>query len=136
MATQVWPQKIQKVEFDVTTSEGPGRVTIVTGQLQVYLQAASQGSQAVTKESYMALLDPLSAPGKFRKATATASLGWQYTSGQPGELQCAIEDAQATLDDETGQVRLVVDLMIAVTGANSNSIIYAVMFQVSTLALV
>ena len=120
----------------MTTSEGPGRVTIVTGQLQVYLQAASQGSQAVTKESYMALLDPLSAPGKFRKATATASLGWQETAGQPVDVQCAIEDAHATLDDETGQVRLVVDLMIGVTGANSYSILHAVMFQVTTLAMV
>ena len=74
MPNQVVPQKIQKVEFDVTTSEGPGRVTVVTGMLQVNLQATSQGGEAVTKQTYVALLDPLSAPGKFRKATATASL--------------------------------------------------------------
>jgi hypothetical protein len=43
MATKVWPQKIQKVEFDVTTSEGAGRVTIVTGVLQVWVKASSQG---------------------------------------------------------------------------------------------
>ena len=136
MPNQAVPQKIQKVEFDVTTSEGPGRVTVVTGMLQVNLQAASQGGEAVTKQTYVALLDPLSAPGKFRKATATASLGWQETAGQPVDVQCAIEDAHATLDDETGQVRLVVDLMIAVTGVNSYSILYAVMFQVTTLAMV
>jgi hypothetical protein len=51
-------------------------------------------------------------------------------------VQCAIEGAQATFDDETGKVRLVVDLMIAVTGANSYSILHAVMFQVTTLAMV
>jgi hypothetical protein len=52
MPNQAVPQKIQKVEFDVTTSEGPGRVTVVTGMLQVNLQAASAGGEAVTKQTY------------------------------------------------------------------------------------
>jgi len=70
--------------------------------------------------------------------TATPALGDTFAERgiQPVHVQCAIEDSQATLDNETGQVRLVVDLMIAVTGANSYSILHAVMFQVTTLAMV
>ncbi len=35
MATAVTPTNLQKVEFDVTTAEGPGRVTVVTGTIPV-----------------------------------------------------------------------------------------------------
>ena len=31
MVTLVEPTNVQKIEFDVTTTEGPSRVTIVTG---------------------------------------------------------------------------------------------------------
>jgi hypothetical protein len=80
------------------------------------------------KESYLALLDPVSSRGKFRKATATTSLSWVMTPGPPpSEQQWAIEDAH-TLDDETGQVRLVVDLTALVTGNGSTVTIYSVMY--------
>ena len=96
MVNQAWPQNIQKMDFEVTTSDGPGRVTIVTGMLPIGLNAWSQGQQQMHKESYKVLLEPFVAPGQFRKATATAALSYIMTSGAPSETQWAIEDAQAT----------------------------------------
>ena len=46
MPNQAVPQKIQKVEFDVTTSEGPGWVTVVTGMLQVNLRQRRKGGSS------------------------------------------------------------------------------------------
>lgn len=46
--------------------------------------------------------------------------------------QSSIEDAQATLNDETGQVQLVVDIMLIASGAGTTVTAYAVMFQVTT----
>lgn len=140
MATQAWPQKTQKMEFDVTTSEGPGRVTIVTGIIQIWLQAFSQGQQQIRKESYKVLVEPTLTPRQFRKAVATASLSYIAQSGPAAtEVQWAVEDAQATLDDEAGQVQLVVDVTAIATGGAPLGLYvttYAVMFQVTTLALI
>jgi hypothetical protein len=41
MAIQARPQNLQKIEFDVTTAEGPSRVTVITGAIQIWVQAAS-----------------------------------------------------------------------------------------------
>jgi hypothetical protein len=41
MAIQVTPTDIQKMEFDVTTAEGPCRVTVVTGAINQSITAAS-----------------------------------------------------------------------------------------------
>ena len=141
MVNQAWPQNIQKMDFEVTTSDGPGRVTIVTGMLPIGLNAWSQGQQQMHKESYKVLLEPFVAPGQFRKATATAALSYIMTSGAPSETQWVIEDAQATLDDDAGQVQLVIDLMAIATapggaGGQANTNLYAVNFQVTTLALI
>ena len=66
----VTPTGVQKMEIDVTTSEGPCRVTVVTGTLAAGL-VANSGTQSV---SLTALVDPTLNPGQFRKATATAAL--------------------------------------------------------------
>ena len=68
-------KNLQKIEFDVTTAEGPSRVTVVTGMMQMVLTASSQGPFATQKESYKVLLDPTLTPGQFRKASAIASFG-------------------------------------------------------------
>jgi hypothetical protein len=39
MATLVTPTNTQKIEFDVTTTEGPSRVTIVTGAMPIDIKA-------------------------------------------------------------------------------------------------
>jgi hypothetical protein len=44
MATNVTPTNIQKMEFDVTTAEGAGRVTVVTGIIQFGPQAFSNST--------------------------------------------------------------------------------------------
>ena len=69
MAAAVAPTDVQKMEFDVTTAEGPCRVTVVTGMLTAGL-VANSGTQSL---SLTALVDPTLSPGQFRKATATAA---------------------------------------------------------------
>jgi hypothetical protein len=76
----VTPTNLQKMEFDVTTAEGPSRVTVVTGTINAGLSAYSPDGSFLTQTlSLTALVEPTLAPGQFRKATATAGLA--STSG-------------------------------------------------------
>ena len=45
MVTLVEPTNVQKIEFDVTTTEGPSRVTIVTGTMPISLAAGQDRSE-------------------------------------------------------------------------------------------
>ena len=75
MATLVIPSNLQKIEYNATTAEGPCRVTIVNGTMELDLQAVSPGGAAATESgSFKALLDPSLTPGQFRRAIGTASL--------------------------------------------------------------
>ena len=139
MAALVTPTNLQKIEFDVTTAEGPSRMTVVTGMMQMVLTASSQGPFATQKESYKVLLDPTLTPGQFRKASAIASLSSIVHSQNAGEPYTAgrhIDDAQATLDDETGKVQLVVNVTATAFGPSMITIVQSLMFQVTTLAKV
>jgi hypothetical protein len=54
MATRVTPTKLQKLEFPVPPiegAEGPGRVTIITGMVQIWLVAYSSGPEVNEKEA-------------------------------------------------------------------------------------
>jgi hypothetical protein len=138
MAVMVGATNVQMLEFDVTTAEGPGRVTVVTGMMPVIVQASSQtvSTQDTARQSYKTLVAPKLLPGQFRKATATASLAFlQNAPGPPPYVTSwQIEDAQATFDDETGLVQLIVDVMVYAAGAATQAQVYAIMFQVTTLA--
>ncbi len=140
MAMQVTPTNLQKVEFDVTTTEGPGRVTIVTGMFDVGMSAAGSSSQAVNQSgSFKAVLDPTLTAGKFRKATAIASFGnigsWELTPPQ-SQTEWIIDDAQATYDDEAGRVQLIVDATVSAFGDKTYTTLQRIIFQVTTLAMV
>jgi hypothetical protein len=138
MATLVNPTKVQKLEYNVTTAEGAARITVVSGFLQAAVQAYSSGGTSNQSMSFKALLDPTLAPGKFRKATAIAALATTGHNSQvvPNSAQWSMDDAQATLDDESGQVQLIVDVSVSVTGTNSSVLISSISFQVTTLSLV
>lgn len=156
MATLVKPTNVQKMEFEVTTAEGPSRVTIVTGRIEkedatsplveVVGTAAARDATARVRQrdSIKVLLAPTLTPGQFRRATATASWGDIRYDGlavtEAGAISAnsarwVINDAQATFDDETSQVQLVIDVSVEVSGI-STAIIGALMFQVTTLAKV
>jgi hypothetical protein len=141
MATLVTPTKLQKLEFPVPPiegAEGPGRVTIITGMVQIWLVAYSSGPEVNEKESFKLLLDPLLTPGQFRKATSITSLSnMVYEAGAtPNQTEWAIDDAQATFDDEAGQVQLVVDVRVRASGNATSAYTSWLMFQVTTLARV
>lgn len=68
MATLVTATNLQKLEFDVTTAEGPSHVMIVTGTIPILLGPSSM------QGSFKALIDPILAPGKFLKATVLPRL--------------------------------------------------------------
>jgi hypothetical protein len=138
MAVMVNPQSLQKIEFDATTAEGPCRVTIVTGRAPINLSGESPGAEINQKESYKILLDPTLEPGQFRKATASVSWAGilQGLSGTPATTGWIIEDAQASLDDETNRIQLVVDVWVLAKGLFANANGKWLNFQVTTLAMV
>ena len=137
MATLVTPTNVQKMEFDVTTAEGPSRVTVVTGRVLIQngLRVQSLGPLTGQTASYKVLLDPTLAAGK---ATATVSvISWGATTNSlPGGSLCTIEDAQASFDDEAGRVQLIIDVQVQADGANNMTQFFGSNFQVTTLAMV
>jgi hypothetical protein len=138
MAIVVTPTCIQTIEFNVTTAQGSSRVMLITGKMPIDMRVDS--TDIIQKESYKVLLDPRLDPGKFRKATATVSLGTLVqinNNATSSEIIWKIDDAQATLDDEANRVQLVVD--ISLTARGSQGVIVqaqSLMFQVTTLALI
>ena len=141
MATTVTPINIQKMEYDVTTGEGASRVTIVTGTMAgINLIAQSSGPGFAQQQgSFKAVVDPALTPGQFRKATALASVIGTIHTTDPSlastlvQWQWRIDEVEATLDDESGQIALRVDLNVSVQGAGTAQI-DRVGFQVTTLA--
>jgi len=136
MATLVTPTNLQKMEFDVTTAEGPSRVTIVTGTVSLTVGINSTGPYATDQRSYKVLLDPILTPGQFRKAISTVSLSnIVHVDGPPPTLtRWTVEDAQATFDDESGKVQLVIEARVLVGGDSANAHLDGVTFQVTTLS--
>src|SRR5262249_14853110 len=124
------------MEFDVTTAEGPSRVTVVTGIIpagpDVFVATGASSSASL---SLTALVDPTLNPGQFRKATATAALATivgAVNGSSTFNFSFSIDNVEATLDDESGRVELRVD---ATVGSNSaNVLIQRIAFQVTTLA--
>jgi hypothetical protein len=145
MAIVISAENIQKLEFDVTTGEGPCHVTVITGSLPINLTIGA------TPQSVKTLVDPTLQPGQFRKAVAVVSFINISTSipgqsppdpnipgsgGFPGAfVQWFIDDVEATLDDESSKIVLRMDI-----GGNNVGQTYSVIgrigFQVTTLARV
>jgi hypothetical protein len=157
MATLKEPTNLQKIEFNVTTAEGPSRVTIVTGTVAIVVgvNTGTVGSSSGVgpiggtsggarvdleqRDSIKVLLDPTLAPGQFRKATATASLGaitYGVSAPSASQGRWVINDAQATFDDEAGKVQLVIDVSVEAAGDATFANTSSLMFQVTTLAKV
>ena len=132
MAAAVTPTDVQKMEFDVTTAEGPCRVTVVTGMLTAGLLANS-GTQSL---SLTALVDPTLSPGQFRKATATAALvsteAGLNASPTQNIFAFSVDGVEASFDGQTGRTELRVDLTVSVS--NGSAVIQKITFQVMTLA--
>jgi hypothetical protein len=128
MATAVTPTNVQKMEFDVTTAEGPCRVTVVTGTLPAGL-VANSGTQSL---SLTALVDPTLNPGQSRKATATAALAAAGANlGAPtSAFSFSVDGVEANFDGQTGRTELRVDLTVS----GGTAAIPRIAFQVTTLA--
>jgi hypothetical protein len=132
MAEIVTPTDLQKVEFNVTTAEGPCRVTIVTGRMDINFTVFADRRQS---RSFKALIDPTLTAAQFRRAAAIASFSG-LSSGVPSH-QWFIDDAQATFDDEAGKVQLIVDVTAESSGGGQPlTTIKSICFQVTTLARV
>jgi hypothetical protein len=129
------PINLQKMEYDVTTAEGPCRVTIVCGTLQSIGSVFSSSANTEFQNfSASALVDPTLTPGQFRKATAIAALASldARTNAVPSNYSCTIDNVAASLDDESGQIELRVDAHA--TSSNGGVSLSEVTFQVTTLA--
>jgi hypothetical protein len=144
--TQMIPaENIQKLEFDVTTADGPSHVTVITGSLPINMPVVS------TPQNVKTLVDPTLQPGKFRKAAAVVSFANLQSSipgsgpvdpnnpgsgGFPGAyVSWSIDDVEATFDDESSRIVLRMDIGGNSTG-QSYSMVGRIGFQVTTLAIV
>jgi hypothetical protein len=142
MVTLVEPTNVQKIEFNVMTTEGPSRVTIVTGTMPISLAAFGKPGKTTQRGSFKAVLDHSLTPGQFRRATSTVSFGAIMSSASLSSAsggvriteQWVLDDARATFDDEAGRVQLVVDVTVRATGPGTSTQTTSLMFQVTTLA--
>jgi hypothetical protein len=132
------PTNLQKVEFNVTTAEGPSRVTIITGKIFPDLVVVL-GGPARINQIYKVLVEPALTVAKFRKAVATAALGGISRQGiltassvTTGRSVWIINDAQAFFDDDAGRIQLLID--VAVIAEEEEATVTAITFQVTTLS--
>jgi hypothetical protein len=59
MAQMIPAENIQKLEFDVTTGEGPCHVTVITGSLPINVQIGSTPvSKRLSKTGLLMMLRP------------------------------------------------------------------------------
>lgn len=144
MVTLVEPTNVHKIEFNVTTREGPSRVTIVTGTMPISLAAFGKPGKTSQSGSFKAVLDPALTPGQFRSATSAVSFGAIMSSASLSSAsggvrfseQWVLDNAQATFDEKAGRVQLVVDVTVRATGPGTSTQTTSLMFQVTTLAKV
>ena len=132
MVTLVEPTNVQKIEFNVTTREGPSCVTIVTGTLPISLAAFGKPGTTSQRGSFKAVLDPSLTPGQFRRATSTVSFGAIMSSAS---LSYASGGVRFT-EQWVRRVQLVVDVTVRATGPGTSTQTTSLMFQVTTLAKV
>jgi hypothetical protein len=130
MVTLVEPTNVQKIEFNVTTTEGPSRVTIVTGTMPISLAAFGKPGKTTQRGSFKAVLDPSLTPGQFRRATSTVSFGAIMSSAS---LSSASGGVRFT-EQWVRRVQLVVDVTVRATGPGTSTQTTSLMFQVTTLA--
>lgn len=132
----------QSMQFDVPgiAPAGASRVFVTTGIAQFFLSAASQTNAPVSQTQGIKLLvDPVIAPGQFRKATAVVGLGniTRQDSNLAGPVNTCtwrIEDIAASLDDESGKVELRFEATVTSAGPSSETTLQSVTFQVTTIA--
>ena len=93
--------------------------------------------------SFKAIVDPVLAPGQFRKATATASLTGTGFIGHvdpnmPNQVaaQWSIDEVEATLDDETGGIEVRIEVTVSANAQGFSASVQALGIQVTTLARV
>jgi hypothetical protein len=65
-----------------------------------------------------------------------ASFAAQYINVAPVATSAAwsITDIESTLDDESGQVQLIIDLSVTQNGPGGNTVISGIIFQVTILS--
>ena len=131
----------QSLQFDIPAPEaGSNRVFIATGIAQFSVGAFSQGPGSDSQtQSVRLLVDPVIAPGQFRKATAVVGLCNMFqsdanTAGQITQSSWFLQDVSATLDDESGKVELRFEVTAVSAGPSTQTGIQGVTFQVTTLA--
>lgn len=123
----------QTQKFNVTGDMG-NTVIITTGLANASVGVNTNGQQQTQSNSYRLLVDPVLAPGQFRKATAVVSVANWWSQGAVTMVQWGITDTAASLDDESGKVEVRFDLSVVVAGNNVSAGINQISFQVTAIA--
>ena len=132
----------QTMQFDVPgiAPAGASRVFITTGIAEFFLVVNSQGNGVSETQSIKVLVDPVIAPGQFRKATAVVGLGevFRQESNTAGFSTASwrIDDVAASLDDESGKVELRFEARVSSSGPNCTTQLQRATFQVTTIAAI
>jgi hypothetical protein len=133
----------QTMQFDVPGIEpaGGSRVFITTGIAEFSLEVSSQNTIASANQTIKVLVDPVIAPGQFRKATAMVGLGEIFrtesqSGGQVSRATWRIDDVAASLDDESGKVELRFEATVVSFGLNCATSLLRATFQVTTIAAI
>ena len=133
----------QTIQFDVPASAGgtATRVFITTGIAQFGLGVGSSGQFVQQTQSVKLLVDPVITPGQFRKATGIVGLANfahadANAAGQNVSAAWRIEDIATSQDDESGKVELRFEATVGISGQNASAQLFAVTFQVTSIAAI
>jgi hypothetical protein len=130
----------QTLQFDVPGGQTTTRVSVTTGLAQFNVGAFSQNPNQNRQSDVIKLLvDPVLAPGQFRKATAMVSFAnvqrnAGITAGEFTQSSWSIDDTSCSLDDESGKVELRFQVTVLSGGTNSSTNLSSAAFQVTSVA--
>jgi hypothetical protein len=132
----------QTLQFDVQGAQNVTRVFVTTGIAQFNVSAFSQNAGQIRQsDSVKLLVDPVLAPGQFRKSTAMVSFAsvQRSSSATAGEFSFSawsIDDVASSLDDESGKVELRFEVSVNAGGTQAATSLASVAFQVTSIATV
>lgn len=116
-------QNLQQIDAVVSGPDGANRLTIISGQFDVYLNAYGNNQNVPNTTTFQVLVGPKLTRQQFYKAIASSSVakvGFNFQTSPSGS-SFGINDVDADWDDESGQVSVKIEAYVTAGGGNNNT---------------
>ena len=130
-------QNLQQVEAYVSGPDTANRLLTISGQFDAVTSVVgSANTSEQSSTTFSVLIGPVLTHNQFFKAIATGSItniSFDNEGTTPFFTNWNITSIDADWDDESGQVELTIEVFLKAYGANNNTILGGLNFQVTIL---